>query len=775
MIKSVRITLALALLAAFIASLTGCTPVKPSADSSDQPSIPIEKTADAAVLKTAVENLESEDASIREKAVYDLARMGDAASTTVGELEYLFNNDDDPYVRIAAIRALSRIDPGGTTFKSVLKNCLADENPELRLAALQVMDSLCISVGVINRMISKKRGEAAGEEEYMDPGDRFDSDLFFSDEFKPLITEMLNDANYDTRIHAAKLMTHRQYKGDKQLPVLLEASNDPAYSYWAIDAVAAFGQEAAEAVPILMEIIKAEQDEPAMFEILTEAEPGADFLELLGTRWPDSTLLHLLSKRNPDKVELKDNLIAYLALSWDNGWEETMLIVNYYRIPKVRAIHALTAISSGDEVIQVLLDAVQDENPDISTAAITALSNFGAKPDVVVPKIIELLGAANQPYIYIVEMDLLRALDNYGAAGAEAVPCLAELLDKDDSTLRGYAIKILGNIGPAAKEVLPALREIAATYKPNIPGSDYNSLAAAQAIFKIEALRGREKEYYLGLLRDEDPLNRAAAVEVLREFGVETILDIAGALGDDYEIVVTSARISLHEILNQTENAGPYILKAMEDDRIYVRQWAVDSIYKWSNTLDNIRQMGLNIDDVVDALITLLETTELQPYNPGRDVGTSSHESRLAVACVKALRRIKPDTDKVIPALAEILGKGNRELQSETVSYLGEIGPKAAPAVSLLADMLGNPTFDFTHEKIAYFLGQIGPAAKDAVPALIETLDSNDDGLRWNAATSLGLIGFPGDDVLNALQKTADNDPNNEVRKAAQDAIEILK
>ena len=42
-------------------------------------------------------------------------------------------------------------------------------------------------------------------------------------------------------------------------------------------------------------------------------------------------------------------------------------------------------------------------------------------------------------------------------SGATAVPVLLKLLQEGSASVRGYAIQILGEIGPAAKDAVPAL------------------------------------------------------------------------------------------------------------------------------------------------------------------------------------------------------------------------------------------------------------------------------------------------------------------------------
>lgn len=55
--------------------------------------------------------------------------------------------------------------------------------------------------------------------------------------------------------------------------------------------------------------------------------------------------------------------------------------------------------------------------------------------------------------------DVADALEEIGAAGAKLVPDLRVMLGSKNEIIREWAVEILGEIGPSAKEALPALRE----------------------------------------------------------------------------------------------------------------------------------------------------------------------------------------------------------------------------------------------------------------------------------------------------------------------------
>jgi Protein of unknown function (DUF2961)/HEAT repeats len=126
--------------------------------------------------------------------------------------------------------------------------------------------------------------------------------------------------------------------------------------------------------------------------------------------------------------------------------------------------------------VPALAKALSDADPQVRDLAAIALREMGPKAAPAVPELIRALGDS---------VDFVRApaADALGAIRADAhgvVPALAErLLMKDEEgfvlTSIAYA---LGDIGPAAKDALPALRQVLA--KRRVGG------AAEEAILKIE-------------------------------------------------------------------------------------------------------------------------------------------------------------------------------------------------------------------------------------------------------------------------------------------------
>jgi len=91
-----------------------------------------------------------------------------------------------------------------------------------------------------------------------------------------------------------------------------------------------------------------------------------------------------------------------------------------------------------------------------------------------------------------------------------------------------------------------------------------------------------------------------------------------------------------------------------------------------------------------------------------------------------------------------------------------------------LIDALQDPD-SRTRAPVAFALGQIGPEGSNAVPALTRTIDDEWWYVRENAAIALGKIGSNAAPAIPALAKLAQGDRNENVRKAAAEAIKSIR
>jgi HEAT repeat protein len=135
------------------------------------------------------------------------------------------------------------------------------------------------------------------------------------------------------------------------------------------------------------------------------------------------------------------------------------------------------------------------------------------------------------------------------------------------------------------------------------------------------------------------------------------------------------------------------------------------------------------------------------------------------LAAANSLWKVRGELTESIPVLVELLGDTTNsfDFRWRAAQVLGDMGPKAQPAVQALTRALKDPE-NFVRFNVARALGSIGSGAQSAIPALIAAIDENnlalptrsaDFGGDWQvctaAAEALGRIGAAPADVVPGL------------------------
>ena len=105
-----------------------------------------------------------------------------------------------------------------------------------------------------------------------------------------------------------------------------------------------------------------------------------------------------------------------------------------------------------------------------------------------------------------------------------------------------------------------------------------------------------------------------------------------------------------------------------------------------------------------------------------------------------------------VPYLVKLLDHEDRKIRSWAVSYLGDLGPDAAPGVPRLIEIARGPDGDHgnTERSAIQTLGDIGPAARAATPTLLDILQN---GKPLHQLTAAGaIVRIHGDDGKQALE-----------------------
>jgi HEAT repeat protein len=301
--------------------------------------------------------------------------------------------------------------------------------------------------------------------------------------------------------------------------------------------------------------------------------------------------------------------------------------------------------------------------------------------------------------------------------GPEAVPALSAALTKDpDTNVRFQVLRVLGQIGPDAKEAVPAL--ITALAKD--PDADVPEALGAIGPGAREAVPA----LITTLAEETDPYVRSAAAEALGQIGPgarEAVPALITTLAKDTDAGVREdAAKALAWIRPDAKEAVPaLIITLAEETDSLVLVYAAQTL----------GQIGPGAREAVPALITTL----------------AEDDRSVRAAAAEALGQIGPGAREAVPALITTLAAGEKSYgrrpvtvdaaQRAAATALGKIGPEAVPA---LTATLAKDTSPPVRTLAAEALGQIGPIA---VPALTAALAKDrDEDVRRAAARAFVQI-----------------------------------
>lgn len=301
----------------------------------------------------------------------------------------------------------------------------------------------------------------------------------------PLLEAALKDEEYSVRKTAAIALGQVGAAAQRSVPALLEAlqdTSDPVRRE-AATSLGLIHPAAADVVPILLQTAKKDPDAHTRIRALTalasygpEAESAIPDLvammkEPIGQdnsipQCAMGVLIKIGAKAVPGLVE---------ALANDN--------------PQVRA-YATEALGAIGEPARGALPQIKNmlKDSDGYTRGVAALAVWKFEPDQVDLVVPVLLQGLKQKDAWKVRLDSVVILGQIGPAAKQAVPALADMLQDIHDDIRQSAAAALARMGPAAKSALPALEEA----RQKDPAENVK-VAAARAIREINGESSPQK------------------------------------------------------------------------------------------------------------------------------------------------------------------------------------------------------------------------------------------------------------------------------------------
>jgi len=237
----------------------------------------------------------------------------------------------------------------------------------------------------------------------------------------------------------------------------------------------------------------------------------------------------------------------------------------------------------------------------------------------------------------------------------------------------------------------------------------------------------------------------------------------------------------LREMGSNAHTAIPVLIRLVKSPDVETRLWAIQIV----------GSIGPSAEFAVPALVTMLKSGSVEEREAAaRSLGAIGSSGAKAVPdLLSAMEAKRIPVGTTVPTLvalgytpveavplliAQLRASSNSTVPLDSVRCLGLIGAPAAPAVPALIDALQDPE-SRTRAPVAFALGQIGPKGSNAVRALARTLEDEWWFVRENAAIALGKLGSNAAPAIPALAKLAQGDRNEDVRKAAVEAIKSIR
>lgn len=440
---------------------------------------------------------------------------------------------------------------------------------------------------------------------------------------------------------------------------------------------------------------------------------------------------------------------------------------------------------------QRLLAELRSPNPQVQAKALERIESFVKSPDELIATFVKACddptcgraGEYQPGAINSVREAAVVGLQKLGPAGQsallnQALPKLrAGLSDRSEAVLE-YTAYAIARLGPKAAPAAPELLKLAA---------DPREFARTAA---LEALRGIGTPAALPLI--ENLLNKTTAVRIdtaralvwLRPIPPNYLSTLRKALDDD-ELLVRTGVISA--LAAMKEAAGPVVPDLIEllDDEELLRVGSPAGrnvpIVQYA-----LEQIGAPAVDAVTKLLTAKSSRSravaalvlgqmgevARPAVPKLQQATKDNFLNVSMAAAYALARLDVDPADSLKLITDQLKSSIPGAADFAVQLLNALGPKAAPAVPALAELLGmiegNSKRDNLNRRILLrTIARTGAGAGQAVPTLAELLQRDNVDLRAEALAVLAELGPHAEPAAAQIGKLLDSPDRLERQRAA--------
>ncbi len=396
---------------------------------------------------------------------------------------------------------------------------------------------------------------------------------------------------------------------------------------------------------------------------------------------------------------------------------------------RAHAAAALGAVGApSKKVVPALAELLKDEDPVVRRQAVQAIAAIRPGPQVTVPLCVKMLEDSDPG----VRSRILSAISD---AGPAAIPGLIEALSNDKAAY--WACVLLRDLGPAAKEAVPALIERLKDERPDIRRE------AVLALASMDAAAESAIEPIAAQLKDEQ-VATAATYALAR----------IGKIPRAAETIIRRNVSSPNALLSATSLWA--LAKTHPDDAAMRR--------------DVTRRLIARLKDQ-DPFVRVQAARALAALPPAPEITGPIWQEAMKDADETTMRYALDALAQLgAPAVPRLIAALEQEpYRLEVLYVIAQIGPAAAPATKALSQFIADPNEQVAHEAVLA-LAAIGPGAKAAAPDLVARLQSGEDENTAAVVYALGKIDPSGEGVQPALKQALKSE-NPHVQLAAAWAL----
>ena len=489
--------------------------------------------------------------------------------------------------------------------------------------------------------------------------------------------------------------------GPRAVPALIDALKSPSegVSVLAAEALAAVLPRPKEAVPALRDALQRDRSHAAVYaRTLGEIGP------------PARAAIKELNGLLPDAAARVEAAVALIRIDPEQTDKPMSVLLSEVKAAEEkRARTAIDALGRLGPAAQPAVSALAARLKDreLTETVLAALRAIGPEARDAVPALLALLREPGRDVALPAAEVLVRI-------GPAAIPSVTGLLQDPNVVFRRFAVTLLAEFGPAAREALPALLRVL---------EDPDTLVRAGAAHVMEAIgpsaRDAVPALLAGLSLPQDQIRFACAVAL-------------GHIGKDAREARAALRECLLDPFNQTRYAAALALGRIDPKYVEALPALRDTLH------DGDPDVRLAAVDSL-ARIDQASIPEYAPVLLG--VSDKPYYLNVRLRAVAGMIELAPDqARKAMPLLTAELNNVDPKVRLHAAALIERIEPEQTFTIVLALTAGLRDRDPLGRKLLLQGLAELGPKAREAVPALVRVLQDDLPALRQEAAKALRAI-----------------------------------